>query len=155
MDKRSWKLSCCFFILSVMIFLYVLFILEPFLVRVEFWRMTAIPGAAMRYLYRFSPAPTTLSLVQYFFMSALILVGYSIFTFKNLKRLHLTSLVYPISVFNLFFVLDYSFNIYLGDSLTTVLSWRAGIIVIFSILAVSLILGAISDIVYFRNNKRT
>jgi len=135
MTKRSWKISCYFFIATAAVFLYCgLFLLSY---------------ADRFYHTRLSDHIFSWASLQYFFMSVPVLLGYGVFAFKNFKSLHITSLAYPLMTLTLLLALLASSEGYTGflfDSIVVDVVFTA-------ILAVNFAIGVFCDIAYIRKKN--
>ena len=135
MTKRNGKISCYFFIATVAMFLYCGLFLLPY--------------ADRFYHSRLSDGVFSLACLQYFLLSAPVLIGYAVFSWKSFKCLHVTSLAYPLMAHTLLLALLAS-----SEGHTGILFDDIVLDVVFiAMLAVNFVIGLFSDIAYIRKKN--
>lgn len=137
MNKKP-NISICFFVISLTIFLYLLFFLIPYADKHGFFNENSFPQQEKKLLY--------------FFLSTPIIIGYIVYAFMSIKKIiYLKSLNYPLLVFNVYFGSAICL-LALGGAILWLMLLTFFIPVVF--LPVSLIIGVVKDIKYFGKNRR-
>ena len=153
--RRSWKLSAVFLVVSIGVFLYIEYVLWPFIIEYANWQEMRTGIHPYVPWLRARP-PTVRSFIQYFFMSLPVSVGYPVLSVKCLKRIYVTSLAYPIIILNLYIFFFNSLMAYAGLFVSPFYArplWL-GVSIFLAVLAAAFAFGLRNDINYFKNYKR-